>query len=211
MSFESFDEDTLAELRRQVAEATGARVEDVTQQQLDAYVAAALAAEEELGESTLHRRFEQRVARSLDSPAVVRGREAWSAAELDERANRIARWLGARGVVPGDLVPLCMARSRLLIAAMLGVLKAGAAYLLLDPADPAAHVGAVLDLAFASKEGGKASLFLTDATSEQAATAAIMASQSSRLSAIGLSTITCLPCSAAQMTCSRCASAGVAT
>jgi amino acid adenylation domain-containing protein len=67
---------------------------------------------------------------------VCAGREL-SYGELDERAGQLAAGLAAAGVVPGDRVALCMGRSADLIVAMLAVLKAGAAYVPLDPGYPA--------------------------------------------------------------------------
>jgi amino acid adenylation domain-containing protein len=59
--------------------------------------------------------------------------------ELDRMANRVAAALAESGIQPDALVALCLPRSAGLIAAMLGVLKSGAAYLPLDPSDPAAR------------------------------------------------------------------------
>jgi amino acid adenylation domain-containing protein len=57
-------------------------------------------------------------------------------AELDRRSNRVARYLQKNGVRPGDIVGISMDRSMELIVGMLGILKAGAAYLPMDPAYP---------------------------------------------------------------------------
>jgi len=62
---------------------------------------------------------------------------------LDARANRIARGLQARGIRRGDLVGLCLDWTPDFLAALLGVWKAGAAYLPLDPILPAARLAAI--------------------------------------------------------------------
>src|SRR5206468_7974576 len=70
------------------------------------------------------------------APAVLFGGERLSYADLDVRANRLARYLRRRGVGPDTRVGLCLERSLALTVALLGVLKAGAAYVPLDPAYP---------------------------------------------------------------------------
>ena len=87
--------------------------------------------------TTLPELFGQQAARAPDAPAVVSGDVTLSYAELDERANRLARHLASLGAGRGALVAVALERSADLVAALLGVLKAGAAYLPLDPAYPA--------------------------------------------------------------------------
>ncbi|MEV0198035.1 amino acid adenylation domain-containing protein [Nonomuraea sp. NPDC050691] len=65
-------------------------------------------------------------------------------AELDRRANQVAHWLLARGVRRQEPVGVLLERRPELVAAMLGVLKAGAAYLPLDPVHPAGRTEAIL-------------------------------------------------------------------
>ncbi|MFD0474494.1 amino acid adenylation domain-containing protein [Nonomuraea thailandensis] len=65
-----------------------------------------------------------------------RGHEPLTYAELDRRANGIAHALAARGVGRGDLAGICLDRDEWLVPALIGVLKAGAAYVPLDPAYP---------------------------------------------------------------------------
>ncbi len=78
--------------------------------------------------------FEEQARRTPGAPALEEaGGGQWTYARLDARANRFAHWLRAEGVLPGDTVGLHLARSRECVAAMLGVLKAGAAYLPLEP------------------------------------------------------------------------------
>ncbi|MET9963049.1 amino acid adenylation domain-containing protein [Streptomyces sp. NPDC006326] len=94
---------------------------------------------------TVVRRFEERAAASPQAVALRTGSLVLSYAELNARANRIARRLIARGAGPEDLVALVLPRSAEMVAAMLGVLKAGAAYLPVDPTHPQARTATVLE------------------------------------------------------------------
>lgn len=81
--------------------------------------------------------FASQAARTPGAVAVVdRGREVDYAA-LDRRSDRVAGLLRAAGTAPGDLVGVCLPRGVDMVAALLGVWKAGAAYVPLDPAHPA--------------------------------------------------------------------------
>ncbi len=84
-----------------------------------------------------HQLFEEQARRAPDALAVVHAGCAWTYGELDARANRLARWMCAAGLGPGSFVGLCLQRSPELVAAVLGTLKAGAAYVPLDPGAPA--------------------------------------------------------------------------
>jgi amino acid adenylation domain-containing protein len=85
----------------------------------------------------LHELFERRCD---TAPAAVAVDGAFTYAELDARANRLAHRLIAGGVGPEDLVAVCLPRSPEMVVAVLAVLKAGAAYVPLDPDYPSARV-----------------------------------------------------------------------
>ncbi|KQT09697.1 MupA/Atu3671 family FMN-dependent luciferase-like monooxygenase [Ramlibacter sp. Leaf400] len=74
--------------------------------------------------------------RTPDQLAVTTGPESLSCRELHEQSTALAHRLVARGVKPGDIVGLCLPRAPQLLVAVLGVMKAGAAYLPLDPEYP---------------------------------------------------------------------------
>ncbi|WP_405503701.1 amino acid adenylation domain-containing protein [Streptomyces anulatus] len=88
--------------------------------------------------------FEARAAAAPDAPAATLGGTEWSYAELNARANRLAHELIARGAGPERIVAIALPRSLDLLAALLAVAKTGAAYLPLDPAQPAARLAFVL-------------------------------------------------------------------
>ncbi|MFI7131019.1 amino acid adenylation domain-containing protein, partial [Nonomuraea sp. NPDC050153] len=89
-----------------------------------------------VGAGSLVELFEAQVARSPGAVALVAGGVGLSYVEVDERANRLARLLVARGVGAESVVGVCLERGADLIVALLAVLKAGGAYVALDPAYP---------------------------------------------------------------------------
>ncbi|MFL6199844.1 MAG: amino acid adenylation domain-containing protein [Thermoanaerobaculia bacterium] len=99
---------------------------------------------EPIREATIHGLFEESVARRPQALAAVWEGESLTYAELDERANRLARLLREGGVGPGVPVGVWMERSLDMIAAVLGILKAGGHYLPLDPSWPAERAEAIL-------------------------------------------------------------------
>ncbi|MGW0605837.1 amino acid adenylation domain-containing protein [Streptomyces sp. NPDC002640] len=89
-------------------------------------------------DTTLTAMVAERIARTPDAVAVsFEGADALTYAGLDAAADRIAYRLAAEGVGPGSLVAVCAERSPELVAALLGVLRTGAAYTPLDPEYPA--------------------------------------------------------------------------
>ncbi|RJO70846.1 amino acid adenylation domain-containing protein [Nocardia panacis] len=88
-------------------------------------------------DGTVHGLFERRARDGGEFVAVTDGRRSLTYRELDRLAERIAVWVRAAGVAPGAAVALQMERTPELFAAMLGVLKAGAQYVPIDPEDPA--------------------------------------------------------------------------
>ncbi|WP_410586697.1 amino acid adenylation domain-containing protein [Amycolatopsis sp. lyj-23] len=95
----------------------------------------------------IHRRFEAHARRDPGGVAVRCLDESVTRAELDARADRLARRLLAAGARPDTPVGLCLDRSIELVVAVLAILKSGAAYLPLDPDTPPARRRAVLDQA----------------------------------------------------------------
>jgi len=84
----------------------------------------------------LHELFEDQVRRSPSSPAIHSDEGCLSFEQLDQGSNVIAANLQEFGVKPGVIVGVCLPRSNAFVVAVLAVLKAGAAYLALDPSSP---------------------------------------------------------------------------
>jgi amino acid adenylation domain-containing protein len=93
----------------------------------------------------LHELFEEQVERTPEKVAVEHGERQWSYAELNRYANQLAHCLVTQGVDREDLVGICMNRSPEMIAAMLAVWKAGAAYVPLDPQYPEQRIRQMLE------------------------------------------------------------------
>ena len=84
----------------------------------------------------IHQIFEAQADLTPEAPAVEMDGVVWSYRELEERANRLASLLRHRGVTVDDPVGICLDRSLALPVAVLAALKAGGAYLPLDPSYP---------------------------------------------------------------------------
>ena len=87
-------------------------------------------------DKTLHQLFDYKVKNSPNNIAVVFEDAKLSYKELDEKANSLGRSLRERGIKPNSIVGIMLERSLDMIIAMLGVLKAGGAYLPIDPTYP---------------------------------------------------------------------------
>jgi amino acid adenylation domain-containing protein/non-ribosomal peptide synthase protein (TIGR01720 family) len=86
----------------------------------------------------------EQVRATPEAPAVLAENEVVAYADLDARANRLARWLRRGGVGVEDVVALVLPRSVESVVAALAVMKAGAAYLPIDPHQPAGRIAALL-------------------------------------------------------------------
>lgn len=89
--------------------------------------------------------FELQVARTPDAAALVYGDKQLTYAQLNVAANNVAHHLYRYGAGPENIVALCLDRSPLMVIAMLGVLKTGAAYLPLDVQAPARRLQFILE------------------------------------------------------------------
>ncbi|HEY0796202.1 MAG TPA: amino acid adenylation domain-containing protein [Acidisarcina sp.] len=84
----------------------------------------------------LHELFEAQAEKYPERAALRCGNEVLNYRELNERANQLAHYLGGLGVRPDSLVALCLERSVGTLVAMLGIMKAGGAYVALNPDNP---------------------------------------------------------------------------
>ena len=96
-------------------------------------------------EGTLHALFAAQAARTPQAIAVAQGANQLTYAELDAQAERLAARLRAQGCGPGRMVGLFLERTPRMLVALLGALKAGAAYVPLDPSYPAERIGFMLE------------------------------------------------------------------
>lgn len=92
----------------------------------------------------LHQLFEQQAQRTPDAVALLFEDRSLTYAELNARANRLARHLIQTGIGPDQLVGVCMERSLEMVIALFGILKAGAGYVPLDPGYPAERLAYML-------------------------------------------------------------------
>ncbi len=89
-------------------------------------------------------RFEQQAKAHAENTAVSDPHDSWTYHELNKRSSQLAHALQQKGIQPGDLVAIYAHRSASLVWALLGTLKAGAAFLILDPAYPPKRLLAML-------------------------------------------------------------------
>jgi non-ribosomal peptide synthetase component F len=98
----------------------------------------------------LHELFERQAADHPDWTALIHAGRHVSYAELDRRADRLAHGLAAHQVPRGSTVGICLDRGIDLVVAVVGVLKAGCAYTMLDPSFPEHRLAAVIGAADAA-------------------------------------------------------------
>lgn len=90
-------------------------------------------------EKALHQFFEEQAKKTPDAIALKFGKEVMSYQQLNKRSNQLAHYLREQGVTNGSLVAIFLDRSFDLIVGILGILKAGAAYVPIDPSYPDAR------------------------------------------------------------------------
>jgi amino acid adenylation domain-containing protein len=108
-------------------------------------------------ESGVHQLFAAQAARTPKATAVVFAGQSLTYSELDRRSNQLARHLIQLGAKPDGLIAICLERSLEMVVGLLGILKAGSAYVPLDPAYPRDRVAFML-------ENSEAPLIVTQAS-----------------------------------------------
>jgi amino acid adenylation domain-containing protein len=96
-------------------------------------------------QKTIQDLLDAQTARTPEAVAAVFGAKQWTYAELGARSNQLAQYLAHLGVTPGMKVGVCLDRSLEMLAAILAILKTGAAYVPLDPTFPQARLVHILD------------------------------------------------------------------
>jgi amino acid adenylation domain-containing protein/non-ribosomal peptide synthase protein (TIGR01720 family) len=110
--------------------------------------------------------FEDQTAQTPENIAAVHGNEIVTYAELNRRTNRLAHYLREQGVGPESVVAICMERSIDVLVAFWGVLKAGGAYIPIDPAYPLERIAFMIEdadpkIVLTSNEGSLSELDFT--------------------------------------------------
>ncbi|MFD2671661.1 amino acid adenylation domain-containing protein [Marinicrinis sediminis] len=124
---------------------TLAQFELITPGERDQVLVAGKGSRQEIDETlTLHAAFEQQVKQFPSRLAVQAEDAALTYLELDEHANAVAYQLRSNGATPGKTVALLAERSAEMITGILGILKAGCAYLPIHPYDPADRIAYLL-------------------------------------------------------------------
>jgi len=96
-------------------------------------------------EKTIIDLFEEQVMKSPEETAILHEQRSISFAELNSRVNRFARMLIAKGIVPDQVIAIMMEPSIEFIIAVLGVMKAGGAYLPIDPVYPSDRISYLME------------------------------------------------------------------
>ncbi|WP_037858508.1 AMP-binding protein, partial [Streptomyces sp. NRRL S-31] len=102
--------------------------------------------------ATIHQLIENRAATDPDAIAVTHGNQQWTYHDINTRANQLAHHLRDTGITPDTLIAVCLDRSPDLIATLLGILKAGAAFVPLDPDYPTDRITYMIPLIITSTD-----------------------------------------------------------
>lgn len=94
---------------------------------------------------TLHEIFEEQALKNPHRPAVITEEGSYTFAEVNSRANKIARYLRRKGVEPNNIVAVHLTRSLDLVVGILGILKAGGAYVPLDTEFPNKRIEPIIE------------------------------------------------------------------
>jgi non-ribosomal peptide synthetase component F len=144
-----FDRDRIREMSKQYEKLLGQISED-SAKSIDSYSLLTSAAQELLPDpaaplaadwvGSVHDRFARQARRAPDQTAIMDPDGSWTYAELNSRSNQLAHYLLDSGIQREEIVAVYAHRSASLAWALLGILKAGAAFLILDPAYPTARL-----------------------------------------------------------------------
>ena len=93
----------------------------------------------------VHRLFEAKAAEMPEQTAIIAGDVVLTYSQLSEWSNKIASFLRGAGAKPGQRIGICLNRSTEMIAATIAILKCGAAYVPMDPANPASRLQQVIE------------------------------------------------------------------
>ncbi|MDZ7968662.1 MAG: amino acid adenylation domain-containing protein [Nostoc sp. DedSLP03] len=96
-------------------------------------------------QSPIHEIFTQQAAENPDSIAVICQGESWTYAQLNQKANQLARFLVKLGISAEQPVGICLERSLDMVCSILAVLKAGGCYVPIDPDYPAVRIQSMLE------------------------------------------------------------------
>jgi natural product biosynthesis luciferase-like monooxygenase protein len=97
------------------------------------------------GPHCVHEAFEAQADRTPDAVALVDGARSLTYRELDRRANHLAKALIAQGAQPDQMIGIYVERSIEMMVGLLGILKAGAAYVPMDPSYPSERIALMLE------------------------------------------------------------------
>ncbi|MCP5054621.1 MAG: AMP-binding protein, partial [bacterium] len=95
-------------------------------------------------DKTLHRLFEEQAEKSPGRIAIVSTEQQISYRQLNEKSNQLAGLLNEKGIMPGTIAGIMMEHSVAMMIGIMGILKAGAAYLPVDPQYPEERIGYML-------------------------------------------------------------------